>query len=235
MTELVKYDAACRAISDCKSVDEVKEIHDQAAAMKAYARIAKNRRAEADWAAVRKRAERRLGQMMGAQKETVGTNKGGRPKTGFSKNPVLGDDVPATLAEAGIGKNLADRSRKAAAVQPEQFEQIIQETQDDITSAVVRGDRKIAAAAAGKRSPRKTRPPLDVYGTFAELDANFGAASRETQYKLGKKYPVEMAAAGLDGMAAGQRKAFLAERGLVSRPASLYRANGRDREGNSYR
>lgn len=231
MTELVKYDAACRAISDCKSVDEVKEIHDQAAAMKAYARIAKNRRAEADWAAVRKRAERRLGQMMGAQKETVGTNKGGRPKTGFSKNPVFDDDAPATLAEAGIGKNLADRSRKAAAVQPEQFEQIIQETQDDITSAVARGDRKIAAAAAGKRSP-----PKAGIGTFAALDANFSAASRETQYKLGKKYPVEMAAAGLDGMAAGQREAFLAERGLVSaRPASLFRGNGRNREGNSYR
>jgi hypothetical protein len=46
------------------------------------------------------RAERRLGAMMDEQPKSVG----GRPITGFSKNPVK--EGPPTLAEAGIDKNL---------------------------------------------------------------------------------------------------------------------------------
>lgn len=65
-------------------------------------------------AEIRIRAERRVGELMQAQKETVGLSQGGRPeKTGSNSNPV---SKPATLAEAGIDKNLADRARKLAAV-----------------------------------------------------------------------------------------------------------------------
>jgi hypothetical protein len=66
-TGLPKYDAACRALAEAKSVDEVKHIHDWAGKMQAYAKQARNRSVEADAAAIGERVERRLGQMIAAQ------------------------------------------------------------------------------------------------------------------------------------------------------------------------
>ena len=44
MTELTKYDEACRLIAEAASVDEVKSFHDEAKAMAAYARQATEQR-----------------------------------------------------------------------------------------------------------------------------------------------------------------------------------------------
>ena len=84
--ELVKYDAACRAIAEAKGVDEVKDIRDEFKAKQAYARQAKNRQLEADCAEIRFRAARRVGELIKVQKETVGLNRGmkGRKLTGAS-------------------------------------------------------------------------------------------------------------------------------------------------------
>jgi hypothetical protein len=72
------------------------------------------------------RAERRVGELIQAQKETSGLNGGGRPKkTGLNENPV-------SLAEAGIDKNLAHRARKLAGMTDEQFERAIDDAREDI-------------------------------------------------------------------------------------------------------
>jgi hypothetical protein len=74
---LALYDAACRAIAEARSVDELLVIHDQARALAAAARVAKNRELEADCVAMRLRAVRRLDELRRAQKETVGLATGG--------------------------------------------------------------------------------------------------------------------------------------------------------------
>jgi N6-adenosine-specific RNA methylase IME4 len=125
-TELIRYESACKALAAAINVDEVAKIRDQARAIKAAAKIAGNRDLEANAWELRKRAERRLNDMMEAQRNTVGLAKAGRkPKIGVS-------DTPITLAEAGIDKNLAKQARNAGAVSARQFEKIIEEGRDRI-------------------------------------------------------------------------------------------------------
>jgi hypothetical protein len=118
------YEAARQALAVAKNVPDVKDILSIAAAMGAYARMAKDRDLESDAIELRFRAERRLGQMIAVQKATVGLAKGtagkGRQKKGGSrKDPPK--DVPS-LADVGIDKHLADRARKMAAPPDDKFE-----------------------------------------------------------------------------------------------------------------
>ena len=76
---LLRYETACQALAEAHTVDEVKDIHDKAVAMAAYARLAKNRELEADAIEIRMRATRRMDQMRQAQKETVGLSAGAGP------------------------------------------------------------------------------------------------------------------------------------------------------------
>src|SRR5262249_1189952 len=106
---LAHYDAACRALAEARSVDEVKDIRDKAIAMAAYARQARNRDLEADAVEIRMRATRRLDQLRQAQKETVGLatggEHGGRARIdGVRQTPSI---IRPTLAMQGIDKNLA--------------------------------------------------------------------------------------------------------------------------------
>jgi hypothetical protein len=124
VTELVRYDAACRALAEAKGVEEVKRIRDRGKALAACARIANNRQLEIDATEIRFRAEHRLGQMLAEQKKTVGLNTStagqGRPALGgSSKEPPK--DVPTTLADVGIDKKLSMRAQKLAVVSDAEF------------------------------------------------------------------------------------------------------------------
>src|SRR6266446_554536 len=125
--ELVRYDAACRALAEAHSVDEVKDIRDKAVAMACYARQAKNRDLEADAVEIRLRATRKLDQLRQAQKEKVGLatggEHGGRARIdGLRKNPSI---VRPTLAMQGIGKNLAHQARVLGGLSDEKFEAVV--------------------------------------------------------------------------------------------------------------
>jgi len=120
---LANYDAACSALAAAVAVDEVKDIRAKAEAVRAYAKQAKNRQMEVDAAEIRIRAERRLGELMSAQGETVG-KAAGQLRRGLESNPRE-PTAPPTLAEAGIDKNLAHRARSYAAVPSEKFEELL--------------------------------------------------------------------------------------------------------------
>jgi hypothetical protein len=99
----------------------------------------RNLELEADCVAIRMRATRRLGELMQAQKETVGLAKGGRPyqkKSTGGKNPPVG-----TLAEAGIDKDLAKEARKLGALAAGDFETQVEEGR----AKVIRGPESWAA------------------------------------------------------------------------------------------
>jgi N6-adenosine-specific RNA methylase IME4 len=190
MNELVRYENACRAMADAKSVDEVKEIRDQAVAMAAYARQAKNRDLEADAVEIRMRATRRLDQMRQAQKETVGLAsgtqgqlKGKDASGGFVANPP--ENQP-TLASQGIDKNLAHQARQLGAMSDEKFESVVADARDAVTRAVksvinmdgkadARADRERDLAASQRALPDKK------YGViYADPEWKFEVYSQKT-------------------------------------------------------
>jgi hypothetical protein len=121
-TQLIKYEAACHAITECVRVDEVKEWADKAAAMQAYGRMAKDQTLQTHAAEIRIRAERRLGELLVAQKADGGLN----PAASLKRGPVVVSndhgEKPATLADAGISKDLSSRAQKLAAVPEQVFE-----------------------------------------------------------------------------------------------------------------
>jgi hypothetical protein len=142
--QLTNYDAACRAVAEAHRIDEVKDIRDKAVAMSAYARLAKDGKLIAEATAIKKRAERRLGELMEADRKSGKLKHGGpRKGTRVVEKPLL-----HTLADQGIDKNLADRARKTAAMPEAKFEEqvaraikvAVAATEDD--AAVVKAARE---------------------------------------------------------------------------------------------
>src|SRR5262249_36852123 len=95
----------------------------------------------ADAVELRMRATRRLDEIRQAQKATVGLasgKEGKRKALGLPKNP----SDRATLAEAGIDKNLAHQARQLGALSEQEFEQKVAETRDVVTSAIAKREPK---------------------------------------------------------------------------------------------
>jgi hypothetical protein len=119
--QLIRYEAARTALAECQRVDEVKDIRDKSMAMEAYARQAKDTGLMQMAAEIKVRAERRLGEMLREQKETVGLAQGRR-----SDLVVNNDEVRTpTLSEIGISRDLSSRSQQLAAMPEHHFETAI--------------------------------------------------------------------------------------------------------------
>jgi N6-adenosine-specific RNA methylase IME4 len=147
---LMKYDAARVALAEAHAIDEVKDIADKAAAMQHYARQAKDNELIAHATEIRRRAERRLGELMAEQRDAGRLAKPPNPRRRVAKKP----DDPPTLAEQGIGKALADRARKAAALTEEPFEVQVAQTVR-VAVAATEGDRAVVKAARAEGQAQK--------------------------------------------------------------------------------
>lgn len=160
---LARYDAACRALAEARSVDEVRDILDAAVAMRAYAKQAKNRDLEADAIEIRLRATRRLDQLRQAQQQTVGLNTGARgggkkrgPRGSFS-NPR--DERP-TLASQGIDKALAHQGRVLGRLTDTAFEQRIAEARSSAARVFRRVVREVEIAEVSANRSLESRAML---------------------------------------------------------------------------
>lgn len=171
---LAKYEAAKSALQACKSVDEVKDWSDRAAATQAYARMAKDKGLEVDAAEIRIRAERRLGEMIREQKASVGLAKSG-PKN----NSVVGEDRIPSLAEVGVSKDLSARAQKLAAVPEPQFEAEVSDWRERVEEEGVRVSARLEAA--GKKALEEEGDAPEAYSEEdmqAEYAADFEAMAR---------------------------------------------------------
>jgi hypothetical protein len=116
-TQLVRYDAMCRAIAEAHAVDEVKDIRDKARAIEMYARQAHNTVAEERAREIRIRAERRCGEMLGEEMEKA-------KSPGWNQHKGRSDDTTdhKTLSDLGISKQQSSDWQRLAAIPAEQFE-----------------------------------------------------------------------------------------------------------------
>lgn len=129
MGNLTNYDAARRALTNARAVDEVKSIIDKAAAIAEYARRAKDTQMLADVTALRFDAELRLGEMLAEQKKTVGLATGG---DAMKARYRPGTEVRPTLLAVGIDKKLSARSQKLAAMSREEYSAMVGAAQGQI-------------------------------------------------------------------------------------------------------
>lgn len=158
MSQLIKYEAACRALAECKSVDEVKTWADKAAAMQAYGRMAQDKSLEVDAAEIRIRAERRLGEMLAQQKAEGGLNRGQ-----LKKGPALvtnedGKQAPK-LGNVGISYDLSSRAQKLAAVPEAEFEAEVGQWRERVQAE---GSRVSARLQKAGERELKRQPPADM-------------------------------------------------------------------------
>lgn len=159
--QLIKYEAACRALAECKAVDEVKAWADKAAAMQAYGRMAKDKTLEIDASEIRIRAERRLGEMLTQQKVHGGLATGSRGQLAGKSDAglavVTNDRQKSTpkLADAGISKDLSSRAQKLAAVPEDEFEAEVGAWRERVSAEGARVSARLEAA--GEREQKKKR------------------------------------------------------------------------------
>ncbi|GEM_PF-3550978 len=152
--QLAVYEHAKEALAAAVRFDEVTQIHSAAEKAAAYAKIARDRKLQADAAEIVARAERKLGIMLRQAKDGGQLSKGGRPansnvtepETGADAEPVF-DNTPFTLAEIGVDKKLSSRAQKAAELADYDFEVAVKDRRE-----------KIEAADAPVVAPLKPKP-----------------------------------------------------------------------------
>jgi hypothetical protein len=156
-TKALQYvQQATAALAKATNVGEVKAIHKNAEALKAAAQKLNDRTAEVAAHEIRMKAEYALGKLMERQKQTVGLSAGTR---GSKKKGARVDDKP-TLKEAGIDKNLAHRSRTAAKLSDQEFQQKVEEEKEQIKSPPLKVVSKGKSATSSKSKTVKPTGPI---------------------------------------------------------------------------
>ena len=121
--ELMRYDAAKKAIAEYKTVDEVKDFRDKALAIEAYAKQANDMALEWDAARARVRAERKCGELLRDTEKAKGSDVAGRPDLDGRRE--LPANPPKTLSDMGITKDQSSNWQKLAAIPEEEFEKAV--------------------------------------------------------------------------------------------------------------
>lgn len=125
--QLIKYEAACHALAEAHSIDEVKDIADKAQALMAYAKQANDRALELMAYEIRLRAQRKLGKLSADMPKAPGLNSGNY-RSGIDRPSGTKSQV---LQEYGVKKRDASRYEKLASVPDDEFQKIINDCKRD--------------------------------------------------------------------------------------------------------
>jgi hypothetical protein len=118
-----KYERMRRALAECRRVDEAKDIHDKAEALRAYARQRHDLELEIMVAEIKLRAYRRIGEISAElEKAPHGPGRGNK------RHPAGGTSFKRdTLKRAGISRSSAHRAERLARIKQKEFDAYITE------------------------------------------------------------------------------------------------------------
>jgi N6-adenosine-specific RNA methylase IME4 len=152
------YVDARRALASA-TMDQAKSFRDKSMAMEVYAFQAKDAELMGLSVDIKKRSERRIGQLMAELREggklAKGTRGEGRPKKAGQQRTRLKDTI--TLADQGLDKHLADRARKAAAMTEQAFEAALERAKALALAAVEGAGAVVREARVELHQEKKAR------------------------------------------------------------------------------
>lgn len=182
--QMIKYDAACRALASAVRVDDAKNIKDKAEALRAYARQAKNPRLEADAWAIRKRAEDKIGELSAALDKAPG--KGGHKR---KAHPNGGKSLKkVALTAAGISTSAANRYEQFNRLPAREKERRIAQGRAAIEAGKSAAD---AVITQGDKKERRASRERDLGAKQAAMpDKQFGVIYADPPWKF-KSYSKE--------------------------------------------
>jgi hypothetical protein len=207
------FEDARREIADANTVEQVNRIVALAIGLAAAARKATDREVEAEAEVLKLEAERRLGQLMQAQKEEVGFNIGTR---GSRIRGARVNEKP-TLAEAGIDKNTAHRARRAAAMPEAKFNEAAEAKREAVLTRSKK--TRIEAAVERKSVPASKQSRLRI--THLDVYAAWYEASPEERSKAINSIGLKPLLAALPQDWIPLIEKWLADRRQLSAPAVM--------------
>jgi N6-adenosine-specific RNA methylase IME4 len=152
-TILAKFDAARRALAEAHSIDEVKDIHDKAEALRLYLKQAgESAEMQNHCAEIKLRAGRRAGEML----RVMNLNKGGGDRKSNHRLHGATGDSP-TLSDMGLSRSQSSRWQSIADLPEDDFEQYISNTKEKNAELTTQGALRIAKEAKRKKKREQNR------------------------------------------------------------------------------
>jgi hypothetical protein len=177
MSDLIKYNAAKRALAEAVRIDDVKDIRDKAVAMRMYAMQAKDRGLIDQATEIRLRAERRAGELLRDMEKNKGTRGDGRPKIGGRGERPPKDQAPK-LSDLDINKSQSSKWQKLAEMPEGDFEQLVAHAKHMACTAVLRAQQSNPKPKPKPKSKPK-RNGADIAATcVSEVEMIVRAATR---------------------------------------------------------
>lgn len=192
MNLLAAYDRARAAIAEARTVKDTLEVRSQIEHLKLYARQVQDRELLEEAIKLQLRAERHLGEQLAAA-EQAGELRA-RGQRGKAKTAPA-DDTPraATLPEIGVDYKLSAASRRAAALNEQEFEAIIAGVGEKVRGghAILIDPVKAHAKTAevdNRRTAHAARTinggSVEDLGQMAREGRKFGSIGSDPQWKF---------------------------------------------------